>query len=323
MNLAGKVVLVTGAGGSIGSQICENLLERKAAQIKCFDNSEYSLYRLSQKISNPEKCRFLLGDVRDKDRLERAVADSDIVIHAAALKHVKFCEFNPDEAFKTNVLGTQNVVDACRKQNVDHSILISTDKAARPLSVMGTTKSLAEKVFINAPERSKKNKTLFTVVRFGNVFGTAGSVIETFYNQIQLGSPITLTDVNISRYFISVKNAADLVLDCLDLTQGESETPIFILKMKKAKIKTVAEKMLKILRPKSKLSFDVIGLLPGEKFDEILVSDEELKFCKEDEKYLIITREMQKDKASLASSFMEDQEVEKMVFDWLNERRLI
>ena len=206
-----KIVLVTGAGGSIGSEICQKLLSLEVHRLKCFDISEYSLYRLSQKIENDDRARFLIGDVRDKERLERAVADADIVIHAAALKHVKFCEFNPDEAFKTNVNGTQNLVDACRKLDVKHAILISTDKAARPQSVMGTTKSLAEKIFINAPERSSRNNTKFTAVRFGNVFGTAGSVIETFYRQIATNTKITITDEDISRYFISVSDACDLV----------------------------------------------------------------------------------------------------------------
>ena len=190
---------------------------------------------------------------------------------------------------------------------------------------MGTTKSLAEKIFINAPERSNQNNTKFTVVRFGNVFGTAGSVIETFYRQIATNNKITITDENISRYFISVSDACDLVLNCITLTGGESETPIFILKMKKAKIKDIAKKMSDIIRPGKDFNYEIVGLTPGEKFDEILVSSEELKYCKDDKKYIIITREVQETSIDNTCSFMNNKEIEKMINDWLlkNKGRLV
>ena len=316
-----KVVLVTGAGGSIGSELCTRLLQLGVHRLKCYDISEYSLYRLAQRTDDDPRIRYLLGDVRDRERLERAVASSDFVIHTAALKHVKYCEFNPDEAIKTNVVGTQNVVDACRKHGVSHCLLISTDKAVNPTSVMGTTKLLAEKIFINAPERNSKdssNKTKFTVVRFGNVFGSAGSVVETFYKQISSGKKITLTNEDISRYFMSIKTACDLVLDCINLSKGERETPVFILKMKKLKIKDIAERMNTALQKTVKLQYEITGLNRGEKFDESLFTDFESQFMKEEGEYLVVTKHKQSADFSIEENFMSRKAVDVLINEWLD-----
>jgi len=314
-----KNILVTGAGGSIGSEICKTLLSMNVKQIKCFDNSEYALYRLSKKLDDI-KLRYLIGDVRDKERLERAVTDSDIVVHAAALKHVYFCEFNPDEAYKTNVLGTQNIIDACRKHNPDHCILISTDKAVNPTSVMGTTKLLAEKLFINAPERGK-NKTKFTVVRFGNVFGSAGSVIETFYNQIKKNKKITLTEMNISRYFMPISDACQLVLRCVCETQGENYTPIFILKMKKAKIKQIAERMNHKIKGNSNVDIEIIGLQNGEKTNEKLFTDHESSYMAEIKNYFVITKNKHYNKININDNFMCNKEIDDLIDGWLRKEK--
>ena len=313
-----QTVLVTGAAGSIGSELCKKLLKLGVYRLKCYDNSEYGLYRLSQKLDNDERVRYLLGDVRDNQRLERAVFGSGYIIHTAALKHVKFCEFNPDEAFKTNVLGTQNIIDACRKANVQHCILISTDKAVKPTSVMGTTKSLAEKIFMNAPDRTD-NETKFTVVRFGNVFGSAGSVIETFYNQIRKGDKLTLTHADISRYFMSISDACDLVLNCFEKSEGEK---IFILKMKKAKILDIAKRMSKAMDPEKDFDYRVIGMSPGEKFDEILVDGAETKNCIEDNKFFIISKKPKNKKLTLSDNFMSEKEIDAMISAWLESRKI-
>ena len=310
-----KNILVTGAGGSIGTEICKTLLTMDIEQVKCFDNSEYSLYRLSKKLDDP-RLRYLIGDVRDKERLDRAVTDADIVIHAAALKHVYFCEFNPDEAYKTNVLGTQNIIDVCRKHNPEHCILISTDKSVNPSSVMGTTKLLAEKLFINAPERGNNN-TSFTVVRFGNVFGSAGSVIETFYNQIKNKKQITLTEMNISRYFMSISEACRLVLNCVSETRGNYATSIFILKMKKAKIKRIAERLNFILNGKASVDFKIIGLQNGEKIDEKLFTDLEYSNIIEMKDYYVISNNKNYNKTSIPNEFMNDKEIDELINAWL------
>ena len=326
LTFKGKTVLVTGAGGSIGSEICAKLLSLGVEKLKCYDISEYSLYRLSKIVGDDDRVRYLIGDVRDINRLERAVVDSDIVIHAAALKHVKFCEFNPDEAYKTNIQGTQNVVDACRQQNTPHCLLISTDKAVNPTSVMGTTKLLAEKLFLNAPERSTsqpgKETTKFTVVRFGNVFGSAGSVIETFYQQIKKGNALTLTHEDISRYFISTSEAVSLVLDCIPLSEKEIRTPIFILRMKKAKIKTIAERMFHALGCKESLEFNITGLSWGEKFDEQLYTEFEKKSARAEGNYIVIGPDAQDSLLEDEEEFMSEEEISALVEEWLtkNER---
>lgn len=319
-----KIVTVTGAGGSIGSAICKKLLELGVYRLKCLDISEYSLYKLSQSLKS-EKARYLIGDVRDKSRLERAVSSSHIIIHAAALKHVSFCEFNPDEAFKTNVVGTQNLIDICRKTNTEHCVLISTDKAVNPTSVMGTTKLLAEKMFINAPENNLANRTKFTVVRFGNVFGSAGSVVETFFKKILKNEKLTLTDKNIARYFISMSEASDLVLDCLNHTKGESITPIFILKMKKAKIRKIAERMFVALGKDfvDSEDFEITGLSRGEKFDEKLYTDFEKKFIQTTEKYIIINKDVQDMEIKESEVFMSDKEIDNLIKEWLQDKELL
>ena len=313
-----KSVLVTGAGGTIGSEICKKLLEKEVSRLYCYDISEYSLYRLSQSFKDDPRVRYLIGDVRDRERLERSVSSSDIVIHAAALKHVSFCEFNPDEAYKTNVTGTQNIVDCCRKSNVDHCVLISTDKAVNPTSVMGTTKLLAEKIFMNAPERDGTDLTKFTVVRFGNVFGSAGSVIETFHRQIMNRDCLTLTEEDISRYFISTSEACNLVLDCVNISEGKFTTPIFILKMKKARIKRIGERIAAYFGREEELDFKITGLKGGEKFEELLYTGYEKEYLKEMGKYIVVTREKQKNKFKDQEIFMTDSEIDRLILEWAN-----
>jgi FlaA1/EpsC-like NDP-sugar epimerase len=318
-----KSVLVTGAGGTIGSQICKKLLDKGISRLSCYDISEYSLYRISQEFNDDPRVRYLIGDVRDRERLERSISSADIVVHAAALKHVRFCEFNPDEAYKTNVIGTQNIVDACRKYNVEHGVLISTDKAVNPTSVMGTTKLLAEKLFMNAPERDGKDNTKFTVVRFGNVFGSAGSVIETFHRQICSSESLTLTDEKISRYFISISEACDLVIDCIQISKGKFHTPIFILKMKKAKIKRIAERMY-ALNPDQNIkapNFKIIGLNDGEKFEELLYTRHEKEYLREMGKYMVVTREKQPNTFEEDECFMTDLEIDQLILEWFSKNR--
>ena len=316
-----KSVLVTGAGGTIGSEICKNLLEKKVARLYCYDISEYSLYRLSQFFKDDPRVRYLIGDVRDRERLERSVSSANIVIHAAALKHVRFCEFNPDEAYKTNVAGTQNIVDCCRKSSVDHCVLISTDKAVNPTSVMGTTKLLAEKIFMNAPERDGTDHTKFTVVRFGNVFGSAGSVIETFQRQIMKGECLTLTEEDISRYFISTTEACNLVLDCVDISEGKFTTPIFILKMKKARIKTIGERMSSYFKKNEPPVFNITGLKGGEKFEELLYTRHEKEYLREMGKYMVVTREKQPNTFEEDECFMTDLEIDQLILEWFSKNR--
>lgn len=325
-----KNILVTGAGGSIGSEVCAELLKYDVQTIRCFDISEYGLYRLQKKLNNDPRIRLLIGDIRDKDRLSRAVYNVDLIIHTAALKHVSFCEYNVDECYKTNVIGTQNIVDVAKLHNVSHSILVSTDKAVNPSTVMGTTKLLAEKIFLNESSHywQKPGETSkFTVVRFGNVFGSAGSVVETFYNQIKNNKSITITEEDVSRYFISIKEASNLILNCFEHSPGEQ---IFILKMDQIKIYDLAIKMHKIINlamgNKKEFQYEKIGLSAGEKIYEDLMTEREKKRCKDFKQYYIINKEANfphykkvDDTGEIGynSNLITEENLTKMIIEWI------
>lgn len=322
-----KNILITGAGGSIGSAVCEKLLSYGVKTIRCLDISEYSLYRLQKRLNNDKRIRLLIGDIRDKDRLSRAVYNVDLIIHTAALKHVSFCEYNVDECYKTNVIGTQNIVDLAKLHNVEHSILVSTDKAVNPSSVMGTTKLLAEKIFINESShywQKPDQESKFTVVRFGNVFGSAGSVVETFYNQIKANKKLTITDETVSRYFISISDASSLILSCFKYSSGEK---IFILKMKYIKIFDLAKKMSEIvLKKENKFNYEITGLTYGEKIYESLMTEREKSRCKDFKNYYIIDKEINfphykkiEDEGELKynSKELSEQNLEIMIKEWI------
>ena len=307
MKLNNKVILVTGAGGTIGSELCKQLLHKNVKQIKCFDSSEYNLYKLQNSVDTG-KFRLLLGDVKDKDRLDRAVKGCDIVIHAAALKHVSFCEYNPDESVKTNIVGSMNLIDVCVNNNVKHTLFISTDKAVDPSTVMGTSKLMAEKIFINAPLSDNKSKCKFSVVRFGNVFGSAGSVVETFVNKIKNNEIIKITHPNMIRYFMSTPEAVDLVLDSI---QGSNGGEIFILK------------------GNEDIQYEISDLVVGEKLDEHLISEYEKKYSdiEETDKYFIIKpmfnqphykNKVKENKIEISEDNMTTKELDKLIKQWGN-----
>ena len=183
----GKIILVTGGTGSIGSQIVRKLLPYKPKQIRVFSRDESKHYFLQQEldeIRGKTDIRYLIGDIRDKERLDKAFFQADIVFHAAALKHVPYCEYNPFEAIKTNVNGTQNIIDSALKQNVDKVIAVSTDKAVYPNTIMGVTKLLAERMLVGAQSYLGNARTKFSVVRFGYVINSRGSVIPTWIEQL-------------------------------------------------------------------------------------------------------------------------------------------
>ncbi|MDB4840787.1 polysaccharide biosynthesis protein, partial [Nitrosopumilus sp.] len=188
----GKKILITGGTGSLGQALTKRLLETDVEIIRILSRNERNQIEMESKFKN-EKLRFLLGDIRDLDRFTRAVEDIDIVFHAAALKHVPKIEYNPFEGIKTNVNGSQNVIDACLKENLEKAVAVSTDKAASPLNVYGATKALMEKLFVAANTFSKpgKQKTKFITVRYGNVLGSSGSVVPIFIDQIKNKKKIT------------------------------------------------------------------------------------------------------------------------------------
>lgn len=282
-----KIILVTGGCGSIGSEIVKQILQYNPHSIRIFDNSEDGHFKLNQKIKS-EKIRNLIGDVRDRERILRAMEDVDIVFHAAALKHVPFCEYNPFEAVNTNVVGTQNVVDAAVKRNIEIFVGISTDKAVNPINTMGATKLLSEKIITNAP--IGQSKTKFCCVRFGNVLNSNGSVIPIFNEQISKGGPVTITSEKMTRFFMSIEDSVNLVLKAASIVKG-GET--FILKMDALKITDLAEVMVEELAPKygydpKSMKYKNIGVRIGEKLYERLMNTEESMFAEETEDMIIL-----------------------------------
>ncbi|MDD1653166.1 MAG: polysaccharide biosynthesis protein [Methanomicrobiales archaeon] len=288
----GKKILVTGGVGSIGRELVRKLLAFQPAIIRVFDNNETGLFDLDHELDS-RRIRVLLGDIRDRDRLMMAFEDIDIVFHTAALKHVPLCEFNPFDAVKTNVIGTQNVLDAALVKGVEKVINVSTDKAVSPTNVMGATKLLAERLTISANYYRGDKKTIFSSVRFGNVLNSRGSVIPLFSKQIEQGGPVTVTDPGMTRFFMDIPAATDLILKAGILAQGRE---IFILKMPAIRITDLADVMIRELAPRfghdpAGLRVDIVGKREGEKLHEELMSREEAERAYESrEMFLIMPR---------------------------------
>jgi FlaA1/EpsC-like NDP-sugar epimerase len=256
--------------GSIGSEIVSYLISKKA-QVKVYDNNEFRIFECSQKYPQVE---YVVGDVRDRDKLEMEMKGCDIVIHAAALKHVFLCYENSIEAVKTNILGTQNVIDSAIKSGVKKVLYISTDKAVNPISVMGATKFIGERLVLSA-----NGKTKFSVVRFGNVKGTSGSIIPIWYKQVSEGKPITITKGNPFRFFMSKEDSIKLIFKALNLMKGGE---IFVFKMEEKNIESYAD----FLFPRAKKIY--IDMRPGEKIHEELMTAEEKLKAKETKDMWII-----------------------------------
>lgn len=285
----GKNILVTGGAGSIGSYLVRQLLTYEPETIRVFDNNETGLFNLCQELKTL-KVRTLVGDVRDKDRLVMAFDNVDIVFHASALKHVPLCEYNPFDAVKTNVIGTQNVLEAALAQEVEKVINVSTDKAVSPTNVMGATKLLAERLTISANFYRGYKKTVFSSVRFGNVMNSRGSVIPTFESQIKSGGPVTITHPDMTRFIMDIPQAASLIIKAAEIARGRD---VFILKMPSLRILDLAEAMIEELAPGNGYDphdFPIIeiGKREGEKMYEELMTEEETASCYEsDDMYII------------------------------------
>jgi len=289
-----KKILITGGVGSIGSHLVREIFKYEPEYIRVFDNNESGLFDLEQEL-NSAKVRPLIGDIRDKERLAMAMENVEIVFHAAALKHVPLCEFNPFDAVKTNVVGTQNVLDAALEQGVQKVITISTDKAVNPSNVMGATKLLAERLTISANSYRGQKRTVFSCVRFGNVLNSRGSVVPLFIKQIQKGGPITVTHPDMRRFFMDMPSATNLILTAGMLSCGNE---IFILKMPAIRIMDLAE----VLRVKyaphygfnpEDIPITVVGVRRGEKIDEVLMTlDETACAYENDEMYLVLPKDI-------------------------------
>lgn len=274
-----KTILITGGLGSIGREILNNLLLFKPKQIRIFDNRETELFHCRQSYKHESCLRFLYGDIRDKERLTKASLGVDIVFHAAALKHVSLCEYDPYEAVKTNVLGTYNLLESAMANKVDKVILISTDKAVNPGNVMGTTKLLAERLLSSMYHHRGRSETKFASVRFGNVLSSRGSVLEIWKEQLAKNQPLTITNPQMTRFFMSIPESVKLIFYATALAQ-EGET--FILKMKAVTIGDLAEAFLEFHHQPTDF-YEIIGKKVGEKMHEDLIFADEKELLLENE----------------------------------------
>lgn len=266
----GKRILVTGGTGSFGHFIVQALLRLSPKEVRVLSRDEKKQHDMRHFFGSRTDLRLLIGDVRDYDSVSAAVSGTDIVFHAAALKQVPTCERFPLEAIRTNTLGAANVLRAALKANVSSVVAISTDKAVKPVNAMGLTKALQEKMVLEANRSLERGNTRCACVRYGNVLGSRGSVIPLFRRQLRQKKPLTLTDVEMTRFLLTLGDAIDLVLFAAAHAGGGE---IYVRKAPAARLldlaTVVAEKATR------ELSYEVIGKLPGEKMHEILVSEEE------------------------------------------------
>ena len=272
-----KIVLVTGAGGTIGSEICKQCLKFGAKRLIMVEHSEFNLYSINEATGADARNELKMINVVYRHELEEVFAEfhPEVVVHAAAYKHVPLCEFNPHLAVKNNVIGTKNVIDLSKKYGAKKVVLISTDKAVRPTNIMGTTKRICELYALNSNDAA--SETQIVAVRFGNVLGSSGSVIPKFKRQIEANEPLTVTHPEITRYFMLVSEACQLVLQAASIAQGGE---LFVLDMgEPVKIADLAKRMLQ-LAGKEELGIKFVGLRPGEKLYEELLIDENDKSTK-------------------------------------------
>jgi UDP-N-acetylglucosamine 4,6-dehydratase len=291
--LENKKILITGGSGSIGSELITTLLQHSSVDtIRILSNDEDGLHRLQQ-LAGPgkQKLRLLLGDIRDKERLMRASEQVDIIFHLAALKHIYLSEFTPFESVYTNVIGTQNVIDAGMASDVEKVILSSSDKAANPSSVLGATKLLAEKLITAANIAKGRRNTIFSSVRFGNILGSRGSIIHSLRQDLLANRKLRLTHPEMTRFIMHTEEAISSLFHALDVMQGGE---VFVFKMPTVKISDLLSAFLKKHRGDMRnmgdeSEFEILGSRPGEKLHEDLVTEEESSHTLElSDMYIII-----------------------------------
>ena len=282
----GKKILITGGSGSLGRALSRRLLKENAHSIRIFSRNESKQIDMQNEFEDNPKLRFFIGDVRDRERLFRAIEGVNIVFHAAALKHVPVVEYNPFEAIQTNVIGSQNVIDASHHENIEYCVAIGTDKAVSPVNVYGATKLLMEKLFVSANNYvdTIKYSTKFLATRYGNVLGSSGSVVPKFIQQIKNNQKITVTDPKMTRFTITIDDALDFILNSVSESQG-SET--FIPKLKAYNIMDLKDAIISILGDSP---FEITNIRPGEKMNETLINKTEMDYTIENEKRFILLR---------------------------------
>ena len=260
-------VLVTGGTGSLGKALVKHLLEStEVRRIAIFSRDELKQLQLKKEFNNDSRLRWFLGDVRDIDRLKRALHGVDYVIHAAALKQVDTGEYNPMEFIKTNVLGSQNVIDAAIETGVKRVVALSTDKASSPINLYGATKLTADKLFVAANNYSFSYGTTFSVVRYGNVMGSRGSVIPYFKEIAEQGNPLPITDMRMTRFLISIQQAVKFVIESLEMMEGGE---LYVPKIPSIKVTDLAQAVA------PGVQMIEIGMRPGEKLHEEMISEDD------------------------------------------------
>jgi len=282
MTLEDSVILVTGGTGSFGQKFTEIVLrEHNPKTIRIFSRGELLQWEMQRKFNNDPRLRFFIGDVRDRERVYRAMDSVDIVVHAAALKQIPACEYNPIEAVKTNINGAINVIDAAIDSGVEKVMAISTDKAAHPVNLYGATKLVAEKLFIQGNSYVGPRKARFSCVRYGNVIGSRGSVVPLFLEQ-RKGNEITITDERMTRFWLTLEQGVCFVIDCIGRMQGGE---VFVPKVPSMRVIELAD----VIAPKALRK--VTGIRPGEKLHEALLQEEEARHTREFDNYFVILPE--------------------------------
>lgn len=287
--LTGKSILVTGAAGTIGSNLVRYILKTKPKVIRALDHHEHGLFQLQQQIGDLKELRWLLGDIKDADRMKRAMEGIDVVFHTAALKHVFLGEYNPFEIVQTNLLGLQNVIQASLENRVERMIFTSSDKAVNPTNAMGASKMMGERLVAAAQDASGTSGTIFASVRFGNVVDSKGSVVPIFEQQIRECKPVTITDNRMTRFVMGMDEAVKLVLHAAEIAVGGE---LFVLRMPALRISDLAEVMIKTLAPQhghrpEDIKVKKIGVRAGEKIYEELLIDNELPNAFENEELVV------------------------------------
>jgi UDP-N-acetylglucosamine 4,6-dehydratase (inverting) len=268
MDLAGSTILLTGGTGSFGNAFIERMLaDHTDVTVRVYSRDELKQYDMRARHADDRRLRFLIGDVRDRSRMTRAAQGADVIVHAAAMKQVPACEYNPFEAVRTNILGAQHVVDAAIDARVSRVVALSTDKAVNPVNLYGATKLCAERIIVQGNTYASQFPTRLACVRYGNVVGSRGSVVPLFRQQAEAGE-LTITDDRMTRFWITLDQAVDLVLFALDkMTGGE----VFVPKIPSMRITDLAEAMA------PGVPCRVIGIRPGEKLHEVLLTSDEAR----------------------------------------------
>ncbi|GMA58952.1 polysaccharide biosynthesis protein [Alicyclobacillus sacchari] len=279
----GQTVVITGGTGSWGKQLTRTLLTYRPQAIRILSRNEFSQVEMERAFADTDHLQFFIGDVRDPDAVRKVCAGADYVFHLAALKHVPVCERHPREAMKTNILGTQNVIQASIECGVKKVIDVSTDKAVEPINLYGMTKALGEKLMLQA--NAANHHTRFVCIRGGNVLGSNGSVVPLFVRQIQTGRPITLTSRDMTRFFLTIEDAIDLLIHATALSVG-GET--FVMRMKSCRMIDLACVIAEYYGQQTPV-IEEIGIRPGEKLHEVLVSRQEAPRTQRlDDRYFVV-----------------------------------